>query len=65
MKTLPGEEASVTKSQGQSLAGMLGDAVEGGGREIVIRNVIVLDGRQVAESVARNLPRVLATHGVG
>lgn len=61
---LHGQEAVVTKAQGASLAAMVMDAVGGGGQEIIIRNIINLDGRKVAENTVRHMPGVLATAGV-
>jgi hypothetical protein len=46
------------------IAGVLGDYTTGGG-EIVIHTHVNLDGREVATSTARHLPRVLAAAGVG
>jgi hypothetical protein len=64
--TLHGQEAVVTKSQGESLAGMLMDAVEGGGgRSEAIHVHVHIDGREAAQAIVPHIPRVLARAGVG
>jgi hypothetical protein len=62
--TMHGEEAVVTKAQGQTLSDQVLDAAGGGGRPIVIHVTSVLDGRKVAENTVRHMPRVLAAHGL-
>ena len=64
--TLHGQEAVVTKSQGESLAGMLMDAVEGGGgRAEAIHVHVHIDGREAAQAIVPHMPRMLALNGVG
>ncbi len=67
MEMLHGEEAVVTKAQGKSIAEELRDAVTGGtGRSGGVQIVqLVVGGRKLAEVVIPEMPRVLATAGVG
>lgn len=64
-EVLHGEEAVVTRAQGENLADMLTDAVSGrNGGQTTIRVPMYVDGRMLAEGVVKHVPAVLALNGV-
>lgn len=69
--TLHGREAVVTERQaasvGSMLAGMVGDALgggSGGGRGPFQINLVLPNGRKIAEALLPEMPGVLATYGL-
>ena len=64
LEMLHGDEAVVTRAQGENLADMLTDAVVGGKAGQTIRVPIYVDGRMLTEGIVKHIPAVLALNGV-